>query len=348
MISLSFAYLVLDAQRGRTVSLSLYNGVVPARNSPAPENPLLPLVAVIGPTGSGKSDLAIRLAQAFHGEILNCDSLQIYRHFDVGTAKVSPSQRCGIAHHALDIVDPDQIFTAGDYARIGRAILADISARNRLPIVAGGTGFYLRALLDGLFSGPTRDDALRTRLANRQARRPGSLHRLLRRFDPAAAARIHPNDLPKVMRALEVCLLTRRPVTRLYEQGREALEGYRALKLAISPARDALYRRLDARCEEMFSGGLVDEVKQILAGGYSASAKPFESHGYKQVLQMLRGELNQKEALFYAQRNTRRYAKRQMTWFRQERDVTWLQGFGNDPQLQQTALQLVEQFLTSV
>jgi tRNA dimethylallyltransferase len=217
-----------------------------------------------------------------------------------------------------------------------------------LPVVAGGTGFYLRALLDGLFAGPTRDPDLRERLARREARRPGSLHRLLGRFDANAAARIHANDVPKVIRALEVCLLTRRPVTRLFAEGRRALEGYRPLKIGISPDRQALCERLDARCEAMFRGGLVDEVKRILAMGYPEQVKPFESHGYKQVLQMLHGELNEKEALFYAQRNTRRYAKRQVTWFRQEKGVEWLRGFGQDESVGREAEKLVCEFLTRV
>jgi tRNA dimethylallyltransferase len=290
----------------------------------------------------------MRIASEFQGEIVNCDSLQIYRHFDIGTAKVPPAERRGIPHHLIDIVEPSQIFTAGEYARQARAVLREISARNHLPVVAGGTGFYLRALLDGLFAGPTRDEALRRRLAARQARRPGSLHKLLRRFDPAAGERIHRNDVPKVIRALEVCLLTRRPVTRLFEEGRAALEGYRTLKLGISPDRTALYRKLDARCAWMFRAGLVEEVNRIRAMGYPEQSKPFESHGYKQVLQMLRGELNENEALFYAQRNTRRYAKRQVTWFRQERNVEWLQGFGNDAALEQQARDRVRRFLTSV
>jgi tRNA dimethylallyltransferase len=215
-------------------------------------------------------------------------------------------------------------------------------------VVAGGTGFYLRALLDGLFPGPARDDGIRARLAQRQARRPGSLHRLLRRFDPAAAARIHANDVPKVIRAVEVCMISRKPMTRMFAEGRRALEGYRILKIGLSPDRQALYERLDARCEAMFHGGLIDEVKRILAMGYPEQVKPFESHGYKQVVEMLRGELTQKEALFYAQRNTRRYAKRQVTWFRQELGVAWLRGFGRDETVQKAALDLVCTFLTPV
>ena len=289
-----------------------------------------PLVAVVGPTGSGKSELALRIAEKFHGEIVNCDSLQVYRHFDIGTAKLPPADRRGIPHHLIDVVEPDEVFTAGEYARLARLALSDITTRGRLPIVCGGTGFYLRALVDGLFEGPVRDEDLRTRLARREARRPGSLHRLLGRFDRESAAKIHANDVPKVMRALEVCLLTRRPVSELFRQGRDALQGYRVLKLGLLPDREALYRGLDARCAAMFEGGLVEEVRGILAMGFSPACKPFESHGYKQALQLIEGELSPRDAVFYAQRNTRQYAKRQITWFRRERKLEWLRGFGKD------------------
>ena len=171
---------------------------------------------------------------------------------------------------------------------------------------------------------------LRARLAAREAKRAGSLHKLLRRFDRAAAEKIHANDVPKVMRAVEVCLLTRRPVSEMYREGRDALEGYRVLKLALGPDRDALYERLDARCAAMFTGGLIDEVQSILARGFAETCKPFESHGYKQTLQLIHGELNLHNAVFYAQRNTRNYAKRQMTWFRREAGAEWLSGFGGE------------------
>jgi tRNA dimethylallyltransferase len=310
-----------------------------------PDAPELPLVTVTGPTGSGKSGLGIALAETFGGEIVSCDSLQVYRHFDIGAAKLPKAARQGIPHHLIDIVDPGEIFTAGEYARLAREAIARISARGRLPIVAGGTGFYLRALLDGLFEGPSRDQSLRDRLAAREARRRGSLHRLLTRFDSEAAGKIHPHDVPKVTRALEVCLLARRPVTELYRQGRDRLRGYRALKLGLLPGREALNERLDARCRAMFEGGLVDEVRGILAMGF-ASVKPFESLGYKQALQSIRGELNPREALFYAQRNTRRYAKRQITWFRRETGIEWLRGFGESPEIRQAAIQRVQIFLT--
>lgn len=278
---------------------------------------------------------------------MNCDSLQIYRHFDIGTAKLHPHEMRGIPHHLIDIADPDEVFTAGEYARQARQALAEISQRGKLPVVAGGTGFYLRALFEGLFRGPERDAELRARLAARERRKPGSLHRLLRRFDPAAAARIHQNDVPKVMRAVEVCLLARRPVSEMFREGRDSLAGYRVLKMALAPNRDELYRKLDERCRRMFDGGLIEEVQQIFGRGFSADAKPFESHGYRQAVQMLHGELNAKEALFYAQRNTRNYAKRQFTWFRKEPDMEWLSGFGDEPHVQEAALERVRHFLTN-
>jgi len=304
------------------------------------------VIAIAGPTGAGKSELALRVAEEFGGEVVNCDSLQVYRYFDIGTAKLTPAEMRGVPHHLIDILDPDQVFTAGEYARLGRAALAAIASRGRLPVVAGGTGFYLRALFEGLFRGPERDAALRERLAARERGRPGSLHRLLRRFDAAAAARIHPNDAPKVMRAVEVCLLARRPVTEMFGEGRDRLEGFRTLKIGLAPDREELYRRLDERSRRMFESGLVEEVERILGQGFSLEAKPFESHGYRQAAQMLRGELSAKEALFYAQRNTRNYAKRQMTWFRKEPDMEWLKGFGEESHIQERALARVGEFLT--
>ena len=306
------------------------------------------MVAVAGPTGSGKSTIALDLAEAFDGEIVNCDSLQVYRHFDIGTAKLPIAERRGIPHHLIDIANPDELFTAGEYARLARRTLADISRRGKLPILAGGTGFYLRALLDGLFEGPARDQPLRDRLAARQSRRPGSLHRLLSRFDPAAAQKIHANDVPKVTRALEVCLLTRRPVTEMFRAGRAALAGYRTLKLGLLPDRDALYSRLDARCAQMFDAGLVDEARHILSLGFAAACKPFESHGYRQALQQIRGELSPPDAVFYAQRNTRNYAKRQLTWFRREPGLVWLKDFGDAAEMRQIAIERTRRFLTSV
>jgi tRNA dimethylallyltransferase len=303
------------------------------------------MVAIAGPTGSGKSELSLCIAQEFDGEVVNCDSLQIYRHFNIGTAKLPQEERRGIPHYLLDTLRPDEISTAGEYARRARAVLTGISGRGRLPVVVGGTGFYLRALLEGLFPGPARDDALRERLAARERRRPGSLHRILRRVDRAAAARIHSNDTPKLIRALEVAILTRRPLSENFGRGRDAIEGFRVLKFGLAPPRAALYQRLDRRLELMFTSGLIDEVRGILAMGYPPTSKPFESHGYKQALEYLSGELALEEAISSAQRNTRRYAKRQFTWFRREAGMEWLSGFGEDAAVQQDAINRVRKFL---
>src|SRR5216684_4247658 len=303
------------------------------------------VIVILGPTGSGKSELALFVAARFGGEVVNCDSLQVYRYFDVGTAKLAPEARQGIAHHLIDILDPDQVFTAGEYARLGRSALEEISTRGNLPVVAGGTGFYLRALIDGLAPGPQRDQALRDRLAARERRKSGSLHRLLRRFDPDAAARIHPRDIPKLTRAIEVCLVTRRPVTELFQHGRDALGGYRILNIGLSPAREELYEKLDRRTRQMFETGLIEEVRAILSHGFAAAVKPFESHGYRQAMQFLKGELKLEEAIFYAQRNTRHYAKRQMTWFRQEAGTEWFSGFGDDTRVQQAVANRAQEFL---
>jgi tRNA dimethylallyltransferase len=306
------------------------------------------LIAIVGPTGAGKSELALCLAARFGGEILNCDSVQIYRLFNIGTAKLPAKERRGIPHHLIDIADPPEIFTAGDFARIGRPVLREISNRKYLPIVTGGTGLYLRALIDGLAPAPPRDETLRVSLRARETRRPGSVHRLLRRFDPETAARIHPNDTPKVIRALEISLSGRGSATELFAAGRDRLEGYRVLKIGLFPNREQLYRRLELRMEAMFAGGLLEETASILASGSPETCKPFESIGYKQAVQSLKGELSPRDALFYATRETRRYAKRQMTWFRQERDIEIFTGFGDDPAVIAKVEARVAEFLALV
>ncbi|HTC35443.1 MAG TPA: tRNA (adenosine(37)-N6)-dimethylallyltransferase MiaA [Bryobacteraceae bacterium] len=302
---------------------------------------LVPLPIVVGPTGSGKSALAQHVALTVGGEIVNCDSLQVYRGFDIGTAKVPAVERQGIPHHLIDVIDPDQLFTAGDYARAAESVLREIAARGRVPVIAGGTGFYLRALLDGLFPGPARDEALRERLELRETSHPGSLHRILSRLDRAAAARIHPNDKNKTMRALEVRLIEGQSISSLFERGRAPLTGFRPIKLGLDPPRDLLYERLNARTQAMFQHGLMDEVRGLLASGVSRSAKPFESLGYKQALQLMDGALTPEQALESTQLETRRYAKRQITWFRKEHAVHWLSGFGDDPGVQDHALAIV-------
>jgi tRNA dimethylallyltransferase len=304
-----------------------------------------PVVAIVGPTGSGKSDLALRIATRFRGEIVNCDSIQVFRFFNIGAAKTPETERRGIPHHLIDALNPDEVFTAGDFSRIARPILHEIAERGNLSIVTGGTGFYLRALVEGLAPGPQRDEGLRERLLAREGRRVGSVHRLLRRFDPKTAIRIHPNDLPKTIRAVEICLAARKPASDVFDRGRDALKGFRVLKIGLFPDREQLYVRLEARIEAMFAAGLIEETAGILARGYSENAKPFESIGYKQALQVVRGEISLRDALFHARRDTRRYAKRQMTWFRQEPGIEILRGFGNDPAVAEEAEARIEAFL---
>ena len=306
---------------------------------------MYPLVAIVGPTGSGKSELALELATVFDGELVNCDSIQIYRYLNIGAAKTPIEERRGIPHHMLDIADPDEWVTAGDYAQRARAVLQDIAGRGKLPIVAGGTGFYLRALLDGLFPGPTRDPVLRSRLAGRERRKPGSLHRILARFDPASAGRIHRNDTNKLIRALEVCLLTRKPLSALHYAGRDALLGFHTLKLALDPPRAELYLKLDERSRRMFEAGLLQEVNEALLRGISPDAKALASLGYRQALQVLRAETTIEEAIVSTGNETRKYAKRQWTWFRREPGLIWLSGFGWEREVKMSAIEHVRKHL---
>lgn len=306
------------------------------------ENHLIPLPVVLGPTGSGKSDLSLCIARAVGGEIVNCDSLQVYRGFDVGTAKVPVAERQGVPHHLIDIVEPMNLFTAGDYARVAEAAVREISGRGRTAVLVGGTGFYLRGLLEGLSPGPSRDDTLRARLQDRELKRPGSIHRILARLDMGAAARIHPNDKNKTIRALEVRLLEGAPVSSMFERGRVALSGFLPVKIGLDPPRDLLYERLNERARRMFDRGLVDEVRRLLSSGIPPDAKPFESLGYKQALQMLQGRITGEQALESTQQETRRYAKRQLTWFRKEQGMHWIAGFGDDPRVQVEALAILQ------
>ncbi len=287
-----------------------------------------PLVAVVGPTGSGKSALALCLAQKFSGEIVNCDSLQLYRGFDIGTAKTPVEDRRGIPHHLFDVLTLKESYSAGEYARAAREVVAEISGRGRLPVVVGGTGFYLRALLEGLPALPGRDEELRGRLAARERARPGSLHRILVKLDPGAAGRIHERDLQKTMRALEVRLLTKQALPGTEEA--RPIEGYAVVKLGLDPDRAELQRRLEARTRAMFAQGLIEEVRGLLDGGASGDEKPFEALGYKQAVLHLRGGITLEKAVESTVVETRQYAKRQRTWFRRDGVFRWLEGFGEE------------------
>ena len=298
------------------------------------------LIVVLGPTASGKTALSVALAERLRGEVVNCDSVAMYREFEIGTAKPGAAERARVPHHLLDLVDPTGYITAGEYARLARQALAEIKARGNVPIVVGGTGLYLRALLDGLFPGPQRSEELRERLRQRMEQNgTGYLHRLLCRLDPDAAAKIHANDAPKLIRAIEVCLASRQKMTEMWKQGRDPLTGFRILRLGLNPNRDALYARINQRAERMFESGLVEETKRLLEK-YGDAARPLGSLGYKQAVQLLRGETDSKAVLQAAQQAHRNYAKRQMTWFRREREVAWLEGFGDDPAIEQKAIAL--------
>jgi tRNA dimethylallyltransferase len=300
------------------------------------------LVAIFGPTASGKTALAVTLAERFQGEIVNCDSVAVYRGFNLGTAKPSAEERARAPHHLLDFVEPDAFITAGEYARKARQVLWGIQDRGHLPIVAGGTGLYLRALLEGLFPGPQRSEELRGRLREAVARRgSGYLKRILQRLDPESAGKIHANDTPKLIRAIEVCLSSRKPMSELWKRGRDPLHGFRVARIGLNPDRAELYKRIDERARAMFSAGLAAETKLLLQN-YGDSARPMSTLGYRQAVQLLRGEMTEAEAIAATQQGHRNYAKRQMTWFRREPDVAWLDGFGDQPEIQDQARHLVQ------
>jgi tRNA dimethylallyltransferase len=292
-----------------------------------PEDPLL--LIILGPTGSGKTALSIALAQRFGGEIISCDSVAVYQGLEIGSAKPSAEQRRQVPHHLLDVVTPDAFYTAGDYSRAARSAIADIAGRARLPIVTGGTGLYLRALLQGLFPGPQRSAALRDRLLQKaETRGPAVLHRILQRLDPASAARVHANDVAKVIRAIEVTLAAGQPMSEAWKEGREPLTGYRVLRLGLDPPRPQLYERINARAGAMFAGGLIEETRDLLVR-YGPSPA-MASLGYRQAAQFLEGDFTLEQAIAAASQGHRNYAKRQLTWFRREPDVHWLNGFGDD------------------
>lgn len=306
------------------------------------------LVVLLGPTASGKTALSLRLAEEFKGEIVSCDSVAVYREFEIGTAKPSIAERKRIPHHLIDVVSPTESYSAGDYGRDARTATASITSRGRLPIVTGGTGLYLRALLNGLFAGPPRSDALRDRLRALEARRgAGHLHKMLRRLDPVAAAGIHTNDLPKMIRAIEVSLTAGRPMTEAWaDAASQPLAGYRVVRIGLMPDRRELYRRINERAEAMFSRGLVEETRQ-LQQKFGPDLRLFQALGYRQAAAHLRGNYSIAEAVAQAQQGHRNYAKRQLTWFRREPKVHWLEGSGDTPQVEQHATALMRDALRS-
>ncbi len=333
-----------EGQRGQDARAGQRPGETPALRQ---DSALPLLVAILGPTGSGKTALSLALAERFSGEIVNCDSVALYRELEAGTAKPSAAERKRVPHHLLDVAGLSEGVTAGDYARRARAVLEGICGRGRLPIVVGGTGLYLRALLDGLFAGPPRSEELRERLRERAAERGSAyLHRVLKRLDTAVAENIHPNDTPKLIRAVEVCLASKKRMSELWQRGRDPLQGFRILRLGLDPERNALYARINQRARKMFDDGLVEETRR-LREKYGDAARPLASLGYKQAMQHLRREIDLKLAVWATQQAHRNYAKRQMTWFRREPEVRWLRGFGDESEVQQQAVAVVEECVTA-
>jgi tRNA dimethylallyltransferase len=314
---------------------------------PQPEASVqLPLaVLLLGPTGSGKTALSLALGERFDGEIVSCDSVAVYRGMDLGSAKPSREEMARLPHHLIDVADPDQPFTAGDYSRQGRIALREIVERGHLPIVTGGTGLYLRALTEGLFEGPCRQDDLRDRLRHSHQRHgEGWLHRILIRIDAASAARIHANDIPKLIRAIEICLAHRQPLSAVLEDrnaARDPLTGFRLLRIGLNPPRAALYERINQRCAAMFAAGLVEETRILLEK--FGPVKALDALGYRQALHVLREPAARDVEIQAAQQGHRNYAKRQLTWFRREPEVHWIEDFGDSPEALYSAIELVEQ-----
>jgi len=304
------------------------------------ENATPPLVAVIGPTASGKSALAIWLAEQLGGEVVACDSTQLYRGFDIGTAKPSASERRGVPHHLIDVLGPEEQATAGGYRQMALAVLTDLRQRARLPIFTVGTGLYLRALLEGLADVPQRSEELRERLL-RTARdhAPGHLHHILQRLDSQAARKISPADEQKLIRAIEVCLLAKMPLTEVHRSGRAPLQGWQVLKIGLAPDREALHARIHTRTHAMLANGWLEEVRSLLHAGLLENAKPFDFIGYRELRDVLQGRSTMDQASAAIQQATRRYAKRQLTWFRREPAVHWLTGFGDQANVQNETLE---------
>ena len=301
------------------------------------------LVVILGPTASGKSALGISLAKRLGGEILVCDSTQLYRRFNIGTAKVPAAEQQGIAHHLVDLVEPDQVFTAGEYRRRALEVLDDMRGREKVPILTAGTGLYLRALLEGLADAPLRSEELRKRLrAKAEKRGPEHLHGVLARLDAESAVRIAARDTQKIIRAIEMRLVTGKTVGEIHRSGRDPLAGYEVIKIGLLPPRSALYRRIHERVEAMIRAGWIDEVRRLVADGVPGDAKPFQFIGYAEWREHLAGRISKDEAVQQIRQATRNFAKRQITWFRKEVGVQWLEGFGDAPGIFSAALAEVQ------
>jgi tRNA dimethylallyltransferase len=309
-----------------------------------------PLIVIAGPTASGKTALAMSLATGIlarklaGSEIVSCDSVAIYREFEIGSAKPSLEERAQVPHHMVDVASADDLYTAGRYAEQARVALREIQRRGKLPIVVGGTGLYLRALIDGLSAVPQRSEQLREKLRLRAEAKGGDyLHRLLRHVDKSAAQQIHKNDIPKIIRAIEVRLSAGKKLTELWEQGRNALTGFSLVRIGLNPERTLLYERINTRCQRMFDSGLVEETRKLLdkfSGSMEAPNSPLNAPGYRQAVQVIRGEIGVEEAIAATQQAHRNYAKRQMTWLRRDPAIKWLTGFGDAENVQLQAAEL--------
>lgn len=298
----------------------------------------------MGPTASGKTSLGITLCHALQGEIVNCDSIQMVKGMDIGTAKPTLDERKEVPHHLFDIIEPDQSFSAGQYARVAREVCFAIRGRQRVPVVVGGTGLYLRSLLEGIFRGPGRSPELRRRLRTIAGKRGWDyLYRWLQKADPERARQLHPSDHIRIIRALEVYLKSGEKISRLRKK-RRPLEGFNVIKLGLNPDRTKLYERINARVEEMFSSGLLEEVRALLQSGYSPDCKGFEALGYRYAVAVLQGEMTRPEAIRLTQRDTRRYAKRQLTWFKKEPEVEWIRNWGWEEEARQQALDVAARY----
>jgi len=303
------------------------------------------IVAVLGPTATGKSALALAIAERFGGEIVNCDSTAVYRGFDIGTDKIAPDDRRGVPHHLIDIVEPTEEYTAAQFARDAAAAIRDIQARGTLPIVVGGTGFYFRALTRGLFPGPGADAALRGRLEAIAARRGVPfLHRMLRRVDAPSAGRIQPRDLKRLVRALEVFFLTGRPLTAHFADTAPPMADLQVLAVALRLPAAQISDRVTRRVDEQFDRGLLDEIRGLLARGVPESARPFGGLVYRQALEHLHGVRDEAATRALIAQENRRYARRQLIWFRKEPNLVWFDGPGESAPTVMAVMRLIEDY----
>jgi tRNA dimethylallyltransferase len=299
------------------------------------------VIAIVGPTASGKSTLGIEIALRLNGEVINCDSVQVYQGIQIATAKVPLAERRGVPHHLIDFVSPNINYTAGDWAREAAAVIADVQERGRVAILVGGTGLYLRAFRNPFFASPQTDENLRRRLNElREQRGPEHLHEVFRRLDPESALELYPRDWPRVQRAIEVYLQTGEAMSGKKHLRPAPPESAQSLRLIVlNPPRAALYQRINERTEQHFAAGLVEEVRTLLAEGVPAASNALGAHGYRRVVEYLEGKRDLASAIEQTKLDVRHYAKRQLTWFRREAGAEWFAGFGEDEQVQQSVLQ---------